>query len=129
MFENQKHVIYTGIGGMVLLVILLLTAIVKSASALSAYGSYVDYMDQHDIASEIMKYRNQLKEIDAKHSQVSSLTAICLKSRTQPFTLQDVSSCKDSAITVLGFRSSYTTIKEMASKPLPSDVTLIIEAK
>ena len=39
MFENQKHVLYTGIGAMVLLVILLLTAIVKSVSAISAYSS------------------------------------------------------------------------------------------
>ena len=129
MFENQKHVLYTGIGAMVLLVILLLIAIVKSVSAISAYSSYVDYMDKYEAASEILKYRNQLKEIDAKHKEVSSLITICLKSRAQPFTLHDVSSCKDSALNVLGFRSSFTKIKEMASKPLPTDVVLQIKAK
>ena len=129
MFENQKNVLYTGIGAIVLLVILLLTAIVKSVSAISAYSSYVDYMDKYEAASEILKYRNQLKEIDAKHNEVASLTTICLKSRAQPFTLHDVSSCKDSALNVLGFRSSFTKIKEMASKPLPTDVVLQIKAK
>lgn len=129
MFENQKHVLYTGIGALIILVLLFLIAIVKSVSAISAYSSYQDYMNQHETASEILKYRAQLKEIDSKQQEVTSLVTICLKTKTQPYSLYDMSSCKDSAINVLGFRSSYTTIKENASKPLPLHVKLLIEAK
>lgn len=78
---------------------------------------------------DILKAKNELKQIEAKQSQINKLVAYCLRNVTEPVLVSDMTKCKDDAIKFLGYDESFTSIKNKSNTLITLDLETYLKLK
>lgn len=93
------------------------------------YETLLKELNSVEETLEILKAKNDLKQIEAKQPQVNKLVAYCLRNVTQPVLVSDMTRCKEEAIGFLGYDQTFKYIKNKANTVSKLDLETYLRLK
>lgn len=106
--------------------------IIKGFNYLDNKKDYYELLKELSSVEEtldILKAKNELKQIEAKQPQINKLVAYCLRNVTEPVLVSDMTKCKDDAIKFLGYDESFTSIKNKSNTLVKLDLETYLKLK